>query len=54
MAVSTAAAGMWINTELREQERLPLCLESEQNISKNAAEKENVQGGFVSLPPPPG
>lgn len=42
VAVSTAAAGMWINTELREQERLPLCLESEQNIGKNAAEKENM------------
>lgn len=33
---------MWINTGLREQERLPLCLESEQNIGKKAAEKENM------------
>lgn len=46
-------AGMWINTGWREQERLPLCFESEQNISKKAAQKEkHVQEGFVSPPVP--
>lgn len=45
------AAGMWISTEWWEQKRLPLCLESEQNIGKKAAWKEkHVQGGFVLRP----
>lgn len=46
-------AGMWINMGLREQERLPLCLESEQNLSKKAAQKgKRVQDGFISPPAP--
>lgn len=46
-------AGMWVNTGWWEQERLPLCFESEQNISKKAAQKEkHVQEGFVSPPVP--